>query len=248
MNHYLGIDIGTFESKGVLVDANGRIVASAAKPHEMIVPQPGWAEHRPQGRLVGRPHVHHPKAAGRQQGRAGLDQGDGMQRDRPLHASRRRRGRAADERRALRRRRARQQGNRGSDGRDRRGRAARPLRQCAHLAGGRPEDSLAEAQPPGDLCEDADDPQLDLIPRRAADRRGRHRPLHGLELGAALHGRPARVERRARPGHHRARPPAEARLDHRHRRHGHQSGRRRKPGLRKARRSSSARSMRPPRR
>jgi xylulokinase len=46
MKHYLGIDIGTFESKGVLVDAGGRIVASAAKPHKMIVPQPGWAEHR----------------------------------------------------------------------------------------------------------------------------------------------------------------------------------------------------------
>lgn len=47
MKHYLGIDIGTFESKGVLVDREGRIVASAAKPHKMIVPQPGWAEHRP---------------------------------------------------------------------------------------------------------------------------------------------------------------------------------------------------------
>ena len=47
MKHYLGIDIGTFESKGVLVDATGRIVASAAKPHKMLVPQPGWAEHRP---------------------------------------------------------------------------------------------------------------------------------------------------------------------------------------------------------
>lgn len=46
MNHYLGIDIGTFESKGVLVDGEGRIVANAAKPHRMIVPQPGWAEHR----------------------------------------------------------------------------------------------------------------------------------------------------------------------------------------------------------
>lgn len=46
MRYYLGIDIGTFESKGVLVDAEGRIVASAAKPHKMIVPQPGWAEHR----------------------------------------------------------------------------------------------------------------------------------------------------------------------------------------------------------
>ncbi|MDH3452616.1 MAG: FGGY-family carbohydrate kinase, partial [Gammaproteobacteria bacterium] len=47
MTYTLGIDIGTFESKGVLVDANGLIVASAAKPHEMLVPQPGWAEHRP---------------------------------------------------------------------------------------------------------------------------------------------------------------------------------------------------------
>ena len=34
-------------SKGVLVDGTGRIVASAAKPHKMIVPEPGWAEHRP---------------------------------------------------------------------------------------------------------------------------------------------------------------------------------------------------------
>ena len=47
MTYTLGIDIGTFESKGVLVDGSGRIVASAAQPHEMIVPQAGWAEHRP---------------------------------------------------------------------------------------------------------------------------------------------------------------------------------------------------------
>ncbi len=46
MSYTLGIDIGTFESKGVLVNAEGRIVASAAEPHEMIVPRPGWAEHR----------------------------------------------------------------------------------------------------------------------------------------------------------------------------------------------------------
>lgn len=44
----LGIDIGTFESKGVLADHAGRIVATASTPHEMIVPQPGWAEHRPE--------------------------------------------------------------------------------------------------------------------------------------------------------------------------------------------------------
>ncbi|MCW1920680.1 FGGY-family carbohydrate kinase [Rhodobacter sp. KR11] len=42
----LGIDIGTFESKGVLVDERGRVVAEAHRPHKMIVPRPGWAEHR----------------------------------------------------------------------------------------------------------------------------------------------------------------------------------------------------------
>ena len=46
MDYTLGIDIGTFESKGVLVDIDGKIIASASQPHEMIVPQSGWAEHR----------------------------------------------------------------------------------------------------------------------------------------------------------------------------------------------------------
>ncbi|MCB1447547.1 MAG: FGGY-family carbohydrate kinase [Rhizobiaceae bacterium] len=45
---YLGIDIGTFESKGVLVDGAGEIVAQAARPHRMLVPQAGWAEHDPE--------------------------------------------------------------------------------------------------------------------------------------------------------------------------------------------------------
>jgi xylulokinase len=46
--HYLGIDIGTFESKGVLVDEAGEIVAQASRPHRMMVPQAGWAEHDPE--------------------------------------------------------------------------------------------------------------------------------------------------------------------------------------------------------
>jgi xylulokinase len=46
MSVYLGVDIGTYESKGVLVDLNGAVVASAARPHGLIVPQAGWAEHR----------------------------------------------------------------------------------------------------------------------------------------------------------------------------------------------------------
>jgi len=46
VTYTLGVDIGTFESKGVLVDGSGGIVAEAHAPHEMIVPRPGWAEHR----------------------------------------------------------------------------------------------------------------------------------------------------------------------------------------------------------
>jgi xylulokinase len=46
MTHYLDVDIGTFETKGVPVDGAGNIVASAARAHRMLVPQPGWAEHR----------------------------------------------------------------------------------------------------------------------------------------------------------------------------------------------------------
>ena len=48
MRATLGIDIGTFESKGVLVDGDGGILARASRPHQMLVPQPGWAEHRPE--------------------------------------------------------------------------------------------------------------------------------------------------------------------------------------------------------
>jgi xylulokinase len=47
VSHTLGIDIGSFESKGVLVDAEGKVTAKATRPHTMLVPQPGWAEHRP---------------------------------------------------------------------------------------------------------------------------------------------------------------------------------------------------------
>lgn len=45
--YYLGIDIGTYESKGVLVNIRGEVISQSAKKHEMIVPQSGWAEHRP---------------------------------------------------------------------------------------------------------------------------------------------------------------------------------------------------------
>ena len=47
MSYTLGVDIGTFESKGVLVDREGTIVTEAGRGHKMQVPQAGWAEHDP---------------------------------------------------------------------------------------------------------------------------------------------------------------------------------------------------------
>jgi xylulokinase len=46
MKVYLGVDVGTYESKGALVGADGTILASAVRSHQLIVPQAGWAEHR----------------------------------------------------------------------------------------------------------------------------------------------------------------------------------------------------------
>ncbi|WP_299045787.1 FGGY-family carbohydrate kinase [uncultured Tateyamaria sp.] len=48
MTYTLGVDIGTYSSKGVIVDEAGAILAEARRPHEMLVPRPGWAEHRPE--------------------------------------------------------------------------------------------------------------------------------------------------------------------------------------------------------
>lgn len=45
---YLGIDIGTASSKGVLVDAGGTLIRQAARPHDTSMPRPGWVEHDPE--------------------------------------------------------------------------------------------------------------------------------------------------------------------------------------------------------
>ena len=43
--YLLGVDIGTYESKGVLTTARGKIVSAQVEPHRMLIPQQGWAEH-----------------------------------------------------------------------------------------------------------------------------------------------------------------------------------------------------------
>ncbi len=42
---FLGVDIGTYSSKGVLVDAAGRVLASHSLSHELQMPAPGCFEH-----------------------------------------------------------------------------------------------------------------------------------------------------------------------------------------------------------
>jgi len=45
----MGVDIGTYSSKGVLATAEGEILAQRALEHDMHIPRPGWAEHDPEG-------------------------------------------------------------------------------------------------------------------------------------------------------------------------------------------------------
>jgi xylulokinase len=45
----LGIDIGTYSSKGVLCRPDGAILAEARADHEMSIPKPGYAEHDADG-------------------------------------------------------------------------------------------------------------------------------------------------------------------------------------------------------
>jgi xylulokinase len=46
---YLGIDIGTASSKGVLVAGDGTITARVSRAHDTATPHPGWVEHDAEG-------------------------------------------------------------------------------------------------------------------------------------------------------------------------------------------------------
>jgi xylulokinase len=45
---FVGIDVGTFETKGVLVDADGTTLALARRRHGISTPRPGHVEHDPE--------------------------------------------------------------------------------------------------------------------------------------------------------------------------------------------------------
>lgn len=48
MTVVLGVDIGTYETKGVLLRADGTVVARARRQHRVTVPRPGFVEHDPE--------------------------------------------------------------------------------------------------------------------------------------------------------------------------------------------------------
>ncbi|MEI6449463.1 MAG: FGGY family carbohydrate kinase [Actinomycetes bacterium] len=45
---FLGVDVGSSSTKGVLARPDGRVLAEAVRPHDMAHPRPGWAEQDPE--------------------------------------------------------------------------------------------------------------------------------------------------------------------------------------------------------
>ena len=43
--YLIGVDIGTYESKGVLTTLDGETVSIQVRPHDLSIPRQGWAEH-----------------------------------------------------------------------------------------------------------------------------------------------------------------------------------------------------------
>ena len=46
--YLLGVDIGTYESKGVITNIQGEVISTQVSPHRMDIPRQGWAEHDPE--------------------------------------------------------------------------------------------------------------------------------------------------------------------------------------------------------
>jgi xylulokinase len=67
---FLGIDVGTFESKGVLVDPEGTVIAEARRRHGISTPRPGHVEQDPEDvwwadvAAIASELMQHPAAAG----------------------------------------------------------------------------------------------------------------------------------------------------------------------------------------
>lgn len=47
MSYFIGIDVGTSATKSVLFDETGKIIFSNSSEYELIQPQNGWVQQRP---------------------------------------------------------------------------------------------------------------------------------------------------------------------------------------------------------
>ncbi|MEA3327861.1 MAG: FGGY-family carbohydrate kinase [Chloroflexota bacterium] len=45
----IGVDVGTYETKGVITNLKGEVLSTQVRPHKMLIPHQGWAEHDPEG-------------------------------------------------------------------------------------------------------------------------------------------------------------------------------------------------------
>ncbi len=48
MSYLIGMDIGTSSTRAIIIDENGKLIASATSDYPMITPRPGWAEQNPE--------------------------------------------------------------------------------------------------------------------------------------------------------------------------------------------------------
>ena len=48
MKYLVGLDVGTSGAKCIIVDQNGKVVASSTQEYPLYTPRPGWAEQNPE--------------------------------------------------------------------------------------------------------------------------------------------------------------------------------------------------------
>ena len=221
MSVYLGVDIGTYESKGVLVDGHGAVLGSASRPHGLIVPQAGWAEHRAEEdwwedfvwlarKLIAESGLapSEIKAIGTSAiGPCMLPvNADGAPlMNAVLYGVDTRASREIEDLTA-------------SIG------AETIFARCGNALTSQsvgPKNSLAQAQPAEHLRPRTQVPQFDIVPRSPPDRPIRHRPLHCGQHESSLSHRRAALEQRSGARNHGARPAPGTRLDHGGRRRRH---------------------------
>ena len=226
MSVYLGVDIGTYESKGVLVDRQGAVLASAARPHGLIVPRAGWAEHRAEEdwwadfvwlarKLIAESGLAPSEIKGIGASAIGpcmlpVDSDGAPLMNAVLYGVDTRAAREIEELTA-------------SIG------AETIFTRCGNALTSQsvgPKISLAEAQPAGHLRARPQVSQFDLLPRSPPDGPFRHRSLHRSPRQPALSDRRANLERRSGAGVHGTGSVAGTRLDDRSRGRRHSARRR----------------------